>query len=194
MSNSANAEVCHRAAGKLGPIWKLYRKKLPPAVRDLFAELLLEIRHHVVPSSMLSPADNIGNSRYDIHGISQLFVHLANVPAEGDAWKSDCRDLPPPPPPPPLPSEGTAADNRELNAPTILKLEEHFDVCRTDEVCFESLLNYFDLDDSETNCLEVPVLDVFPSDLGEVVGVTSGTNCTEDTKPVLLLLRASSLT
>ena len=27
------------------------------------------------------------------------------------------------------------------------------------------------------------MLDVFPSDLGEVIGVTSGTNCTEDTKP-----------
>ena len=108
MSCSASAEACHRAAGKLGPIWKMYRKKLPPGVRDLFAELLLEIRQHVVPSAMLSPADNIGNSRYDIRGISQLFVHLAGVPAGVDALKSECCDsitefLPPPPPPPPLP-------------------------------------------------------------------------------------------
>ena len=98
----------------------MYRKKLPPGVRDLFAELLLEIRQHVVPSDMLSSADNIGNSRYDIRGISQLFVHLAGVPAGVDAVSSDrpgikeaatlqkgppllvgTVDLDPPPPPPP---------------------------------------------------------------------------------------------
>ena len=143
----------------------------------------------MVPSSMLSSADNIGNSRYDIRGISQLFAHLASVPTVGETLEYDCHAsmtefLLPPPPPPPLP-QCTVVDNRERNAPIIINLEEHFDVCRTDEVCFESLRNYFDLDndssiDSETNYCEVPVLDGIPTDLELAVAVSSETNCIEE--------------
>ena len=138
---------------------------------------------------MLSTADNIGNSRYDIRGISQLFAHLASVPAVGETleFKRDSMTelLSPPLPPPPLP-QCTAADNRELNAIIMFKLEEHFDVCRTDEICFESLRNYFDLEketmiDSETKHLEVPLLDVGPIIIELAVTVSSETDCMEET-------------
>ena len=52
------------------------------------------------------------------------------------------------------------SDIRQTNTLIILKLEEHFDVCRNDEVCFESLRKYFDLNNSATNDLEVPLPDV----------------------------------
>ena len=74
---SSDADVCHTAAGKLGPIWKRFRMKLPPVVRDQFAELLLELRHFVVPSEFLGPTAAIGSSRYDIRGITELLKHVA---------------------------------------------------------------------------------------------------------------------
>ena len=162
---------------------------MPPPVRDLFAELLLELRHHVVPSNMLSTADNIGNSRYDIRGISQLFAHLASVPAVGETMefkRDSMTELLPPPPPPPPPPQCTAADNREHNAPVTIKLEEYSGVCRTDEACFESLRNCFDLEkettiDSETKHLEVPLLDEGPTNNELAVIVSSETNCMEET-------------
>ena len=112
------------------------------------------------------------------------------MPAVGETLEFDCRDsstelLPPPPPPPPLP-QCTAADNRELNALITLKLEEHFDVCRADEVCCESLRKYSDLEkeatnDSETSRMQVPLLDVGPTNLELAVTVSSETNCIEET-------------
>ena len=98
---SIDADVCHSAAGKLGPLWKRFRKKLPPVVRDQFAELLLELRHFVLPTELLSPTAAIGSSRYDIRGIAELLkyvstrdVSIANVSPAIPTY--------PPPPPPPL--------------------------------------------------------------------------------------------
>ena len=60
------ADVCHSAAASLGKIWKRFRKVLPLSSKDLLAELLLDLRLHIVPDEQLSASDNIGNSRYDI--------------------------------------------------------------------------------------------------------------------------------
>ena len=40
--------------------WKRYRKVLPPSARDLLAELLLDLRGHVIPEEHLSAVSNIG--------------------------------------------------------------------------------------------------------------------------------------
>jgi len=113
---SSDADVCHTAAGKLGPIWKRFRKKLPPVVRDQFAELLLELRHFVVPSELLSPAAAIGSSRYDIRGITELLRYVS-ARDEGRAIENTAIPIyPPPPPPPVLPGLETGIFCSELEA------------------------------------------------------------------------------
>ena len=166
MATSATAEACHRAAGKLGPIWKKYRKKFPPAVRDLFAELLLEMRLVIMPSEFLCATANIGSSRYDIRGIAELLKQvscsdpLPPVTTNAGIATRSSTTLLPPPPPPPLLFEGQGTCNRAIaTMPTILKLEELIDICRTDEESFESILNYNDkvtetLIASETKCVD----------------------------------------
>ena len=111
---SLDADVCHSAAGKLGPIWKRFRKKLPPVVRDQFAELLLELRHFVLPSELLSPTAAIGSSRYDIRGIAELlrYVSARDVSIAHTAIPN----YPPPPPPPIIPGLDTGVFCSELEA------------------------------------------------------------------------------
>ena len=116
LAMSSDADVCHTAAGKLGPIWKRFRKKLPPIVRDQFAELLLELRHFVVPSELLSPTAAIGSSRYDIRGITELLKYIS-IRNESYALESLGRPpYPPPPPPPVLPGLETGIVCSELEA------------------------------------------------------------------------------
>ena len=81
-----DADVCHSAAGKLGPIWKRFRKKLPPVVRDQFAELLLELRHFVLPPKFLGPDAAIGSSRYDIRGITELLKYVSTREESCYTW------------------------------------------------------------------------------------------------------------
>ena len=50
------------ATGKLGKVWRYYRKILPPNSRNLLAELLLDLRTHILPS-------DIDQSRYDVREI-----------------------------------------------------------------------------------------------------------------------------
>ena len=91
---------------------------LPPSSKDLLAELLLDLRLHIIPDEQLSANDNSGNSRYDIRGIAQLLSHLAVADSCCAERSSDATlekgyldiewqqqhdidlSLPPPPPPP----------------------------------------------------------------------------------------------
>ena len=74
---ATDADVCSAAAAKLGPVWRKMRKKLPPSARSLFAELLLELRLHILPDQLLDAVGNVGRASYDIRGISELFAFLA---------------------------------------------------------------------------------------------------------------------
>ena len=78
-----NADRCHSLAGGLGPLWKRHRRRLPPSVRSAFAELLLEIRLFVMPSSSLDAASVIGNARFDIRGVTELLAHVAGAQDNG---------------------------------------------------------------------------------------------------------------
>ena len=73
-----NADICFEMAGKVGIIWRRYRKKAPPDVRDALAEVLLRLRLHIVPAAELDGDSNIGRARYDIRGVTQLLRRVAN--------------------------------------------------------------------------------------------------------------------
>ena len=111
---SLDADVCHSAAGKLGPIWKRFRKKLPPVVRDHFAELLLELRHFVLPAELLSPTAAIGASRYDIRGIAELLRYVST--RDESIAHTAIPNYPPPPPPPTVPGLDKGVHCSELEA------------------------------------------------------------------------------
>ena len=124
-----SADVCHSAAAQLGKLWKRFRKTLPPSSRDLLAELLLDLRLHLLPLENVSAPDCIGASRYDIRGIAQLLAVISDPAAtsakptfnepplnnnaasleKGHFISSQPRPMdpmpymPPPPPPPPVP-------------------------------------------------------------------------------------------
>ena len=87
---SSICDDCTTVAGQLGKVWKLSRKKLPPSAKSLFAELLLDLRLHILPADILDAAGNIGRARYDIRGITELLQHVAN--------RRDTAATPPPPP------------------------------------------------------------------------------------------------
>mmetsp|Transcript_16689 Transcript_16689/g.34582 ORF Transcript_16689/g.34582 Transcript_16689/m.34582 type:complete len:363 (-) Transcript_16689:145-1233(-) len=72
------ADSLHVLAGTLGKLWKKSRRSLPPAVRHSYAELLLAIRHEVLPQAHLDSAANLGRARSDVRGITELFAYLAN--------------------------------------------------------------------------------------------------------------------
>ena len=72
-----DADTCVAVASWIGPVWRRNRKRLPPEVRNLFAELLLALRLHIMPVAILDDSTNIGRSRYDVRGISELLRHLA---------------------------------------------------------------------------------------------------------------------
>ena len=95
--SSSICDDCTAVAGALGKVWKQSRKKLPPSAKSIFAELLLDLRLHILPAEHLDAVSNIGRARYDIRGIAELLQHLAIVSAAKP-------NFPPPPPPPPVQS------------------------------------------------------------------------------------------
>ena len=70
-------ETCHLVASGVGKLWRRHRRSLPPQVRTHMAELLLLIRPHLLPVEQLGPQSAIGRSRYDVRGIAELFVAVA---------------------------------------------------------------------------------------------------------------------
>ena len=74
-----NADRYHTLAGGLGPLWKRHRRHLPPSVRSAFAQLLLETRLYVMPSSSLDAASVIGNARFDIRCVTELLAYVAGA-------------------------------------------------------------------------------------------------------------------
>jgi len=67
--------------GCLGKVWRTNRRRLKPHVKDAFAALLLEIRLEYLPEVYLDSASNIGRSRCDIRGVTELLRHVAARPA-----------------------------------------------------------------------------------------------------------------
>jgi len=67
--------------GCLGKVWRTNRRRLKPHVKDAFAALLLEIRLEYLPEVYLDNASNIGRSRCDIRGVTELLRHVAARPA-----------------------------------------------------------------------------------------------------------------
>ena len=157
------------AAFALGRWWRQERRGLPLDVRESSLDLLLIIQPNIVPTTGACPV-NIAEARVEVSGLLNL--------CQGIATRGSM--LLPPPPPPPLPCGCT--DYRENITPIILKLEEHIGFCRTDDVCFASILDYLELDSdfteaSETNCVDEPKLDAVPLEL-EITA--SETICVEE--------------
>ena len=67
--------------GCLGKVWRTNRRRLKPHVKDAFAALLLEVRLDYLPDVYLDTASNIGRSRCDIRGVTELLRHVAARPA-----------------------------------------------------------------------------------------------------------------
>ena len=147
----------------LGRLWRQKRRGLPLDVRESFLDLLLLVQPYVVPSPGSCPV-SIAEAREEVSGLISLCKGIATRGSINDDMLMTDLFLPPPPPPP-LPYWCTADSNRE-SVPTILKLEELIEVCRSDDVSFASILNYIDLDTettnaiaSETNCVDEILLD-----------------------------------
>ena len=68
----------HAFVGSIGKLWRLNRRRLRPGVRDAFAQLLLEIRIDYLPDEHLDSVSNIGHSRYDIRGVTELMGYVAD--------------------------------------------------------------------------------------------------------------------
>ena len=49
----ATADVCVAVASQAGKIWKRHRRALPPSAKALLAELLLDLRLHILPDFVL---------------------------------------------------------------------------------------------------------------------------------------------
>ena len=109
-------DACTAVAGQAGKLWKRFRKSLPPSSRDLLAELLLDLRVHILPATHLDLTSNIGRARYDIRGIAELMTMLAEPATSRGNNVTDIKvvndnratttlptNLPPPDPPPFLP-------------------------------------------------------------------------------------------
>ena len=138
LSMATAADVCVTVASQAGKIWKRHRRALPPSAKALLAELLLDLRLHILPDSELDAVGNIGRAKYDIRGIAELlkFVsHSSNpnveqagpVPTPLQLGQHILKDtlappptlqpLPtflPPPPPPPLPEVDCALQCSQL--------------------------------------------------------------------------------
>ena len=194
-ANSCTGD-CHLAAGSLGKIWKQYRNRLPPSAKSLLAELLLDLRLHILPADYLNAVSIVGDARYDIRGVAELLKFIAARKPPLDEHIS-AGELPPPPPPPPLPFCDYSSDpiqcvELEMQLAvlhgTVLPTLDHFVLetvnldeaqHRSDDVCFASLLEYFDMDldldvASETICVDEPTLDIVPSG-SHVIATTHST-------------------
>ena len=83
-SRSSNGASCSDSlflvAGSLGRLWRKHRRTLPTDVRHAYAQLLLELRLEVLPSTDMDAVSNVGRSRYDIRGVSELLKVLASRP------------------------------------------------------------------------------------------------------------------
>ena len=179
-------EDCHLAAGSLGKIWKQYRNLLPPSAKSLLAELLLDLRLHILPADYLNAGSIVGDARYDIRGVAELLKFVAARKPSLDEHIS-AGELPPPPPPPPLPSWDYSSDpvqcvELEMQLAvlhgSVLPTLDHFVLeavnldeaqHRSDDVCFAFILECFDVDldldvASETICVVEPTLDIVPSE------------------------------
>ena len=88
-----DADVCFLVAGRIGPVWRKYRKLAPPEVRDKMAEFLLVLRLYVLPAHDLDCVACIGRSRYDIRGVAQLLARVAGACDGGDAEIADKKYL-----------------------------------------------------------------------------------------------------
>ena len=64
-------------AGALGKLWRQNRRKLPSGIRNVFAQLLLEVRLEYLPAEFLDTQSQIGRARFDVRGISELLKNIA---------------------------------------------------------------------------------------------------------------------
>ena len=130
LSMATAADVCVTVASQAGKIWKRHRRALPPSAKALLAELLLDLRLHILPDSELDAVGNIGRAKYDIRGIAELlkFVSHSSGPNVEQAASGECAytldgpaptttpPLPCPPPPPPMPVLPFAICSQDLEA------------------------------------------------------------------------------
>ena len=73
-----DAQEIMEMASMLGKTWRRYRRrKLPNGVRDLFADLLLGLREHLVPTFSIPSSAELQRSRSDIAGVAELLANLA---------------------------------------------------------------------------------------------------------------------
>ena len=84
----SDADICLEIAGKAGVLWKRYRKKAPPDVRDTLAEVLLRLRIYLVPTAELDCVGSIGRARYDIRGVTDLLRRIADGSGSSDSYQS----------------------------------------------------------------------------------------------------------
>ena len=110
----AAADVCFAAAAQAGRIWKRHRKGLPPSAKALLAEFLLDLRLHILPDDYLDAASNIGRSKYDIRGVTELLKALSQG-SDPKVEQVASGPLPCPPPPPPHPRPPISPSGNDVN-------------------------------------------------------------------------------
>ena len=77
-------------AGTLGKLWRQNRRKLKPGVRGAFAQLLLEVRAELLPTTSPDAQPHIGRVKLDMRGVTELLNHTTN---RKDPSTQDAGDL-----------------------------------------------------------------------------------------------------
>lgn len=65
-------------AGSLGKLWRQNRRKLKPGIRGAFAQLLLEVRAEMLPTTCPSIPSGQGQAKLDVRGIPKVLQHIKN--------------------------------------------------------------------------------------------------------------------